>query len=631
MPRLESTDVEVNDTEAGGRYSQASNPGAALAMMALIVGWLWIVGFGAVVYTLIGVPRLLAMGPAEFVALGVGAILPAFMMWFAGAAAQEGARARAQAARLADAADSLTNPSPAAEAAARRLAVAVRGEITALERALDSTLGKLNTVDQMIAAHARSVEDAAALAQEGAGAMVSGLDAERDALLAISRDLEHHVQAISETIHRQSRQVAEAARVADEGVRAADETLDARLSSFGAAAALIVDRTRQLSAAAQESGDSAGRLETALERALEVLARATKLTDAARLSADEASLAANATAGAVRETTARAVEEARRAAEMIRGEASAADRSRNAAVLRPVEQTRSEQPQPERFAPQPEPPPVQRRFSLFGRSSRQDSAPERAPQERSLDKPANRPMFAPRPVDQAPTAPPPVETDRPAARSPERDRDRTRFDAPDRFDRTDRFDRSPDRDRHADREESRSSEAGSWTWRDLLASVDEPNATPAPRRSGEAARAVAQAPTPVPNPVPAPTPARDDAVTRLTRSVSHLRAVEPASGLAVVEAAGVRPGEVFSMAALDRIAHRARNGTQARRRAVKDSAGEAVTRLTVYLEGNPEARQDASSFMGREGARIAELLGRGRASMGSDATRAFLLIDAAIG
>jgi hypothetical protein len=632
MPRLESTDVEVNDAETGGRFRQAGNPGAALALMALIVGWLWIVGFGAVVYALIGVPRLLAMGPAEFVALGVGAILPAFMMWFAGAAAQEGARARAQAARLADAADSLTNPSPAAEASARRLAVAVRGEITALERALDSTLGKLNTVDQMIAAHARSVEDAAALAQEGAGAMVSGLDAERDALLAISRDLEHHVQAISETIHRQSRQVAEAARVADEGVRAADETLDARLSSFGAAAALIVDRTRQLSAAAQESGDSAGRLETALERALEVLARATKLTDAARLSADEASLAANATAGAVRETTARAVEEARRAAEMIRGEASAADRNRSAAVLRPVEQLRSEQPQSERFTAQPEPPPAQRRFSLFGRSNRQDSAPERLPQERPLEKPANRPMFGPRPVEQAPAAPPaPVETDRPAARNPERDRDRTRFDAPDRFDRNDRFDRASERDR----EDGRSADPGSWTWRDLLASVDEPNAAPAPRRSGEAARAAAQAPAPIPTqvpaPAPAPTPARDDAVARLTRSVGHLRPVEPASGLAVVEAAGVRPGEVFSMAALDRIAHRARNGTQARRRAVKDSAGEAVTRLTVFLEANPEARQEASSFMGREGARIAELLGRGRASMGSDATRAFLLIDAAIG
>jgi hypothetical protein len=36
-------------------------------------------------------------------------------------------------------------------------------------------------------------------------------------------------------------------------------------------------------------------------------------------------------------------------------------------------------------------------------------------------------------------------------------------------------------------------------------------------------------------------------------------------------------------------------------------------------------------FLRNEGARIAELLARGRASMQADATRAFLLIDSAAG
>ena len=611
MPRAEPIDIDFSELEAAANQSSrreranrseddrdGRQPGRALAWMALVTGWLWIIGFGATAYAYLGLDGLVRLNPVFFVALGVGAIMPAFMMWFAGAAAQEAARARAQARRLADAADELANPSPTAEAAARRLAVTVRGEITALDRALEGTLVKLNQVDQMVAQHARNVEDAANLAQEGAGAMVSGLDAERAALISVSRDLEAQAQAIIDMIHRQTRQVAEAARLAEEGVRTADETLDARLSSFGAAAALIVDRTRQLSAAAQDSGDSASRLENALDKALDVLARATKLTDASRQSAEEAALAANATAGAVRETTARAVDEARRAAEMIRGEV----RQTPPLSYHPP----SAAPPPAEREPEraPAPAPV-KRFSLFGRKPVEDKPVERPA---AIEKPANRPMFAPRPG---------AEPERPAARSEgRRDRDNS-FAAPDRFDRTDRFDRP------VERQEARLSGSGDgWTWHDLLSSVDEP------------AQAVAPAPAPVRRaeaPVAREEAPRDDALARLTRSVSHLRAVEPASGLAIVEAAGVRVGEVFSMGALDRIAHRARNGTQARRRAVRDAAADAVSRLAAHLDADAQARQDASGFMSREGARIAELLGRGRASMGSDATRAFLLLDAALG
>lgn len=634
MPRpaqsAAANDVDFSELEAearrGATAERSARTGSTVAVLALVVGWLWLIGAAAGAYALIGPQALLALQPAAMVALAVAAIMPAFMVWFAGAAAQEAARARAEAGRLADAADQLSNPSPVAEAAARRLAVAVRGEIAALDRALDATLTKLDSVDRMIGEHTRAVEDAAALAQEGAGGIVAGLDEERRALMAISQDLETRVATITETIHRQTRQVAEAAQAADNSVRAADETLDARLSSFGAAAALIVDRTRQLSAAAHDSGESATRLEDALERALDVLARATKLTDAARQSADEATLAANATAGAVRETTARAVEEARRAADMIRNEgASVTDRGRTGATQR----LQASQPAPLSSAtPTPvdppraaEPPP--KRFSLFGRAA------AKAPEERPAptpptERPANRPLFGAR----APASEPPQPL--PAAAN---ERDADRFDAEerrtaDRFERADRYARI-DQSEPAARV-AQGGSGGGWTWRDLMASVDAPETAPSPPQSAPPAQSRRESLQSPPQSAPTPPP-REDALSRLTRSVSHLRPVEPASGLAVVEACGVRLQEVFSMAALDRIAHRARNGTQARRRAVKDAVGDAVARLAAYLEADPKAREDASGFMSREGARIAELLGRGRASMSSDATRAFLLIDAAIG
>jgi hypothetical protein len=86
---------------------------------------------------------------------------------------------------------------------------------------------------------------------------------------------------------------------------------------------------------------------------------------------------------------------------------------------------------------------------------------------------------------------------------------------------------------------------------------------------------------------------------------------------------------VFNLSTLDRIAQRARNGTQARRRAVRDASPDAVRRMADYLDRDEQARGEANEFLRTEGVRIAELLGRGRASMSADATRAFLLVDSA--
>ena len=93
----------------------------------------------------------------------------------------------------------------------------------------------------------------------------------------------------------------------------------------------------------------------------------------------------------------------------------------------------------------------------------------------------------------------------------------------------------------------------------------------------------------------------------------------------------MRLDDVFSPSALERIAQRSRAGSQSRRRAVRDAASEATRRLGDYLARNADANQDAMQFLRNEGARIAELLGRGRAAMGAEATRAFLILDAALG
>jgi archaellum component FlaC len=546
---------------------RSRDPGAMIGMLALAVGVLWIAGSLAAAIALLGGQRLMALSLAELGALAAAVVLPAMMAWFSGLAARDSARARAEARRLADAADRLLNPERSAEEAARQLATTVRGEISTLDRALEQTLARLQEVEGQITRQARAVDNMADQAKAGANQMIVGMEREREELLRISRDLTQQAQTIGNSISQHTHAISEAARQAEAEVRAADQALDHRLTSFGAAAALIGDRTHSLSTAAQASADSALRLETALSNALDILAKATNLTDAARQSAEAATLAANSTAGAVRETTVRAIDDAKRAADLIRGEAVNVEREAAVALERLREAAEAA-----RTAA------IGARSAVESEERSQRSARPRPPQ---ADEPRYDPSWRNEP-DPLEAAPP---------------RRRRRPEAP-------------------AQEEPMSGERaggaqGEWTWRDLLSSVDSGDAaTPQPRQA--ARREV------------------EDPVAHLRRQIAEPRP----SSLPIVETiehAGLRLDEAFSPSGLERIAQRARSGTQARRRAVREAAPDATRRLADYLASDPQANQDAMLFLRNDGARIAELIGRGRASMNAEATRAFLLIDAAAG
>lgn len=552
----------TNTTPDTGR---ARDPGAMVAMVAFGVGVLWVAGSIAAALALLGADRIFSFNLVEAAALAAAVILPALMAIFAGIASRDSALARLEARRLADATDRLLNPERSAEDAARQLAATVRGEISTLDRALEQTLARLQEVEGQIARQAQSVDAMAEKAKGGAGTMISGMEREREELMRISQELTSQAQTIGAAISRHTQSISESAKLAEAEVRAADQALDHRLSSFGAAAALISDRTHGLSTAAQASADSALRLEHALSNALDVLAKATNLTDAARQSADAATLAANSTAGAVRETTSRAIDDAKRAADLIRGEAVTVEREAALALERLREAADAA-----------------RAAAMGARDAIEDTTPEprraRAPEPREAYDTSWR--NEPDPLEQP--------RSRPAAQAPARNL------------RSDRVERPASAD---------------WTWRELLSNVDDDG------------RAAASAPAAPQRREPA-----EDPVAHLRRRISDPRPATPA--LPIVETitqAGLDLDSVFSPSGLERIAQRARSGTQARRRAVYDAAPEASRQLAEHLAHDPLANQEAMQFLRSEGARIAELISRGRASMNAEATRAFLLIDAAAG
>ncbi len=569
--------------------------GGGIVAASWFLAIFWIAGAAAAAYLYIGEDALRAMPIPMQAGLAIMALLPAFLILFAGAAAREGARARAQAHVLSAAAEKMLNPSPAAEAAARRMGVSVRGEIAAMERAIDQAMIKAREVEALIARQTEAMDQASNSAQNGAQQILSGMERERQALLQIAHDLNGQAEIVGDSISRHSRVIGEAVLQAEQEIRAADDVLDTRLSSFSAAAALISDRTTSLSRAAQASADSALRLESVLGGALDALTKATSLTDAARQSAEDATFAANNTAGAVRETTMRAVDDAKRAAEFIRGEAASVERDAASAM---------------------------ERLKQAAEAAREAASGVRtAAINATADLPRTQAQ-PPRPAVEPPRAPPreaPREREQMRDREPPRERDQF-LDLPREPSRpaAEKFNERmsglpPKRPVVSVSPPPPSEGAGKpWTWREVLAAIEEqpPRGTGAPEPvRPQAAR-----------PAPSNAPAGPQAETRRRH---------PLPVVDLVDEAGVHLAEVFDINSLDRIAQRARNGTQARRRAVRDAAPDAVNRLTDHLERSQNARAEANEFLRGEGNRVSELLGRGRASMSADATRAFLLLDAA--
>lgn len=631
--------------------------GGWMATAAFVLAAIWVSAAFTIAIAVLGADRIAQLTTIETAALFFVALLPAALLIFAGAAAREGVRAQAQARRLADAADRMMNPSPVAEAAARRLGISVRGEIAALDRSLGETLVKLEAVQSVISRQTQAVDQAALTAQQGAGHLVGGLERERAVLTKISEDLSAQAAKVSDAIGRQTQAITASAREADAHLRAADQVLEERVQSFGATSAMMGDRTAMLTQAAAQTSSSTQRLESALAGALDTLAKATSLTEAAKQSTEAATLAANTTAGAVRETTTRAIDDAKRAAELIRAEAQAVEREAAAALERLREaaelaRTAAEGARaatgalpPRQPAPAPTPAPSSRPFFFTGSGAKERDVARRDTDRRAFDRMESERLGQ---VARAPDSDPRRGGDdgfgATAVRVSERPQSRLSLDETVAAERSNRE---------------------RWTWRDMVGAIEaetdvkaEPviaEAKPAPASRAlvyaapnefdarptftiRAASAPALAPKPAPPAAviapPPPRTAPHPSSVSMAAAFAPRQTAQPVTQPAarstdIFAVAGIKLQEVFSVGALDRIAGRARNGTQARRRAVRDAAPDAVRRLSDLLEANPGARQQAARFLEAEGARLADLLGRGRASMSADATRAFLLLDAA--
>lgn len=509
----------------GARPPQELSPvsdraGGWLFWLSALSALMWLAAAAAFSSLALKASPINSFGSAELVIGAVAAFLPAALVLIAGLSGQQGARARAEARRLADAAMRMLSPSPAAEAAARRLGISVRGEVAALDRSVMQAISRIENLDSLVAEKTSAMGAAVEGVRGGADQLSRQMETERAALLEIGSTLVQQASAIGAAISNHREAVVQAAEYAEAEIAAADEALESRLTSFAAAASLIADRTEALNLAAKVSAESALRLESALSSALEILAKATALTDAARQSSEQAVQAASMTANALRETTAYAIEESKRAADIIRAETAN----------------------------------VQQQARGPGSAS---AAGDGA-------------------VNPSPASPVRAKADSSA----------------------------PIRAR--------------WNWRHLLS-----DPVKAQSEHGQSVlQSQNQGQTQAPIGAKAVQDAALEVLTHPARDMAGL-------GHALLSRVDLHLESVFNLQALERIAQAARRGTQSRRRSVREQAPDAVLRLSQLICTDTAANALAEEILRGDGHDLGELLTRGRAPLSAEATRVFLLVDAA--
>lgn len=156
----------------------------------------------------------------------------------------------------------------------------------------------------------------------------------------------------------------------------------------------------------------------------------------------------------------------------------------------------------------------------------------------------------------------------------------------------------------------------------------------------EAAARIAQAPAPAPkrvsglsgwNNVLPPKPVYEERgaageLVTFAPAAADQKLVQHAFDL--IADAGVLIENAFVARDLDAIAHASRQGAAARRRAVNDAAGIAVTRVARFLRRDGAAREIAIAFRARPDLAKAD---RAQGGKSTHLVRAYLLIDAALG
>ena len=269
-------------------------PGAGWLISSSLaaLSWAGFASFG--ICARYGLDGLLALTPTDAAGLAGVVIGPSLMLLFAGAAAREAARARAQSQEVVDIAGRLrVQASHGGAQAAAESSRTLRTELIAL--------------DGVVRAAGQRIDHFRETLQQDGSALAYALKADIEAMRAVRAELAAEGKALTGLMDRNL-----------DTMRQASAHMAREVETFGAAFAQIGARSAEFAAAAEAGKTSAEVFDRAVHKALQGLAHATSLNECARKSVLESTTLATEAARALDATTTRAIHKAREAAREIR-------------------------------------------------------------------------------------------------------------------------------------------------------------------------------------------------------------------------------------------------------------------------------------------------------------------------
>ena len=299
---------EIDDARSAGAWMPWAAFFSAIAWWGAVAG-------GAL--ALIGWSTI-SSAPTAAVGAGImGALLPGIMMIMAGFMARESTRSARANAIVIDAAARLLSPSAAAAGEAETFADQMRTSAASVDKAMNHALSALKAMSGELGDERLRVESVAYASADNARELAERLAAERTALESLARDIRSQTEDMSAAIPRQAALMVEAAKAAGEEVAKADNSLEGRLQAMEAGTSELAEKLAQLDQLALDAGDRTKNLTYAIARVEEKLDQSNKTVEQAVRAGEMAAASAGTTGDALRDAVSVALDGARDASAAI--------------------------------------------------------------------------------------------------------------------------------------------------------------------------------------------------------------------------------------------------------------------------------------------------------------------------
>jgi len=209
--------------------SQAEGSGA-VTIIAWICALLWIIAIAVAAWLWAGADSLLNKPAPVLAGLTALAIIPALLFVLLGAMAKRVLSAAARSEALIAAADSLTRPDNAAQARVTALAQGIRSQIIGVDAELKAALDRLAGMENVLRGHTEALQGSHLAATRQTGDIAARLSEEREGLKEISSNFDERMGALSRLLSEHSDRLAQATQIAEQKIQ------EARVSVEGAAA-----------------------------------------------------------------------------------------------------------------------------------------------------------------------------------------------------------------------------------------------------------------------------------------------------------------------------------------------------------------------------------------------------------